>query len=197
MKLPLLTLAAGVLIGLAFGGRLGNLLGVKLRWGPMALIGLAMQGVPIPEDLEGLGVLVLVASFVPLGLFVGANIRLPGAALLMLGLLMNFAVISANQGMPVSRHALIASGQAETLDALLRDGGVRHHLATQDDVLRPLGDVIPVGGFVGKAVSPGDLAAYAGGGWMLVALMRRRRGGVKRVRTGPSPPAKVAEAAAR
>jgi hypothetical protein len=175
MKLPLLSVVLAIPLGYLLGGRLRNLAGLRIRWAPVALLGLAMQMAPLPPDLEHVGVPLLIASDIPLGVFAGANVRLPGAALLMLGLLMNFAVISANQGMPVSRHALIASGQADTLAMLVEHGGVRHHLATEDDVLLPLGDVIPVGGFVRKAVSAGDLVAYAGAAWVLAAGMRSRR----------------------
>jgi hypothetical protein len=176
MKLPLLAVVAGIAAGYLLRGRLANLPDRRIRWAPVALLGLAMQLAPLPLHLEErYGLALLITSFVPLGVFVGVNIRLPGAPLIMLGLLLNFAVIAPNGGMPVSARALVASGQGETLSMLIHDGGIRHHLAGDGDVLLFLGDVIPVGGFVGKAVSTGDLAAYAGVAWLIAAGMRPRR----------------------
>ena len=176
MKLPLLAVLAGIAAGYLLRGRLTNLSDRPIRWAPLALFGLAMQLAPLPLHLEErIGVILLIVSFVPLGIFAGANIRLPGAPLVMLGLLLNFAVIAPNGGMPVSATTLVASGQGDTLDLLINEGGIRHHLATEADVLLFLGDVIPVGGFVSKAVSAGDLVAYTGVAWLIAAGMRPRR----------------------
>ncbi|MGH2710864.1 MAG: DUF5317 family protein [Actinomycetota bacterium] len=177
MRLILMTMAGAILVGFATGGRLGNLLERRFRWSGIAIAGLSMQFVPLPASLEWLGLPILIVSFVPLCLFVGANMRLPGAGLILMGVLMNFAVIAANQGMPVSRHALVESNQQATLESLIEQGGIRHHLASSEDVLLPLGDVIPVGGFIHQAVSLGDIFAYGGVGWMLLAGMQpvRRR----------------------
>ena len=170
-----MTLAAAILVGYAMRGRLSNLTDIRLRWGPLALLGLGMQLLPLPEAIETrAGVWILIVSFVPLTIFVWANLRSPGAPAILLGLLLNFAVIGVNLGMPVSAAALRASGQEESLQ-MLKEGGIRHELAGPDTLLRPLGDVIPVGGFVHQAVSAGDVAAYAGAAWMLVVGMRGRR----------------------
>lgn len=176
MKLPLLAVMAGIVAGYVLGGRLTNLSERRIRWAPLALFGLAMQLAPLPLHLEErFGLALLIVSFVPLGVFVGANIRLPGAPLIMLGLVLNFAVIAPNGGMPVSADTLVASGQGDTLSVLIHQGGIRHHLLTDADFLPFLGDVIPVGGFISKAVSAGDLAAYAGVAWLIAAGMRVRR----------------------
>ena len=55
---------------------------------------------------------------------------------------MNFLVIGLNQGMPVARQALVSSGQADTLDDLIANPYPKHHLASDDDYVVFLGDVI-------------------------------------------------------
>src|SRR5919202_1758522 len=83
-----------------------------------------------------------------------AGVRWPGFALVLLGLALNLAVIGANGGMPVSRRAIVASGQQDTLAALLRDGdGVKHHLAGPRTRLLPLADVLAVPQPVGQVIS--------------------------------------------
>jgi hypothetical protein len=178
MQLIMMTMAGAILLGFATGGRFSNLLTRRIRWAGLAVAGLVMQMAPLPTSLEWLGLPILIISFVPLCLFVGVNMRLPGAGLILMGVLMNFAVIAANQGMPVSRYALVESNQQATLQMLVEQGGIRHHLASSEDVLLPLGDVIPVGGVVHQAVSLGDIFAYGGVGWLLFAGMQplgRRR----------------------
>jgi len=138
-----------------------------------------MQVAPLPSGHQELAVPVLLLSFVPLSVFVVANIHIPGFVLLLVGLAMNFTVISVNHGMPVSVHALEASGQQQTLHELITHGGAKHHLMDPDDRLRPLADVIPVQP-VRQVVSVGDVVSYAGVAWVIAAGMRpparRRRG---------------------
>ena len=64
---------------------------------------------------------------------------------------MNFAVIAVNGGMPVSRAAIVASGQGSTLAGLLERPGVKHHLARPEDQLVFLADV-----FRSRPREPGD-----------------------------------------
>jgi hypothetical protein len=76
--------------------------------------------------------------------------------------------------MPVTREAVLASDQGETLDDLSSAGGSKHHLATSDDDLLFLADRIGIPAPVAQAVSVGDVVAYAGVVWFVVAAMRRR-----------------------
>jgi len=164
-------LAASIVAGYLRGGRLSNLLDLRLRWLPLAIAGFAVQEVPVRTN--GLAVALLLVSFVILFVFGAANLRAPGIPLLCIGLLMNFAVIAANSGMPVPRDAVIASGQAETIPAL-EHSSVKHHLAGPGEVLMPLADVVAVGAPVHLLFSPGDLAAFAGMAWLMMGGMRRR-----------------------
>ena len=185
--LLILVLVAAVAVGLVAGGSLRRFEDVRLRWWPLALIGLAMQSVGLPflDDRlrEGVELALLIGSYLPLLVFVWANRRLPGAWLIGLGLLSNFLVISVNGGMPVTRDAIVASGQAEHIPTLVADEDPKHHLATDDDVLVFLADAIPIPGPFGQVVSVGDLVLYLGVGWLVVGVMR---GGGAAATPGPS-----------
>jgi hypothetical protein len=171
MKLAIAALAFAVLAGLAFGGTFSGLGAARIRLAVLAVVGLGLQVLPAPGRTMPL--VLLYVSFAVLLAFGLVNRKLPGIALILLGILLNFTVIAANGGMPVTRSALIASGQQDTLSLLVRDGGAKHHLATTDDVLMPIADVIPIRG-VDQIVSVGDVATYAGVIWLVVASMRRR-----------------------
>lgn len=171
MRLVLFALPLAVLLGYALGGRLRVLGGVRLRQGWAGLAGVALQFLPLSGTA---GFLALMASFALLMFVAIANVRLPGFALVTVGLCMNFLVIAVNQGMPVTRQALMASGQADTLEELRAGAGSKHHLATDDDHLLFLADGIGIPAPLSQAVSVGDIVAYAGATWFVVAGMRRR-----------------------
>lgn len=171
------TLILASLLGLLLGGRPSNLAQLRIRWVPAAVVGLALQLAPVPGRAWPLALLYV--SFGLLAAFAIVNIqsRVPGAWLILVGIWLNFAVIAVNQGMPVARYALERSDQLETLELLVEDGGAKHHLASSDDQLLFLGDVIAIGPPVRQAVSVGDVFTYAGVAWLVVAGMRgpRRR----------------------
>ena len=48
----------------------------------------------------------------------------------------------------------------------------KHHLATEDDLLRFLGDVIPLPTPIAQAISLGDILTYGGVGMVIVGAMR-------------------------
>jgi hypothetical protein len=89
------------------------------------------------------------------------------------GVLCNLLVIGINGGMPVSKHALRASDQGQFLGDLENNPYPKHHLATDDDLLRSLGDVIPVPSPIEQAISLGDILTYGGVGIVIVAAMRK------------------------
>jgi hypothetical protein len=112
-------------------------------------------------------------SFVILAAFAIVNIRTTGFWLILAGIALNFTVIVVNEGMPVSRAAIVASGQASTVDELVTDGGAKHHLASGEDELRFLGDVIAIRALE-QAISIGDVFTYGGVMVLIVAGMGRR-----------------------
>jgi hypothetical protein len=173
MKLILATLLVALVAGFLSGGRLSNLSHLRIRWAPLAIVGFAMQLVNPPGDWP---LFMLLGSFVLLSIFALANIRTAGFALILVGVAMNFTVIAVNSGMPVSRQALIASGQADTVGDLVNDADsyVKHHLADGEDRVLFLGDVIALAPPIAQAVSVGDFYTYGGVALVIVAAMRRR-----------------------
>jgi hypothetical protein len=166
-------LLLAVAIGFAAGGRLSGLATLRIEWAPLAVAGVALQFLP---ESGPWSFALLVASFILLAAAVVKNLAIPGFALILVGLSMNLAVIALNHGMPVTERALVASGQQATLGDLMEDGGAKHHLASGGDRLLVLGDVTPIPPPVSQIVSAGDVVAYAGLGYVIVAAMRRARG---------------------
>jgi hypothetical protein len=193
LLLPFVLLVS-VLIAYALGGRLRNLASVpgipyrdggvwvlsgwkepRLRFWLLAPVALAMQAIPLPA-MEGtvgraLPVTLLLLSYALLIWLSAANWRMPGFALVLIGVALNFVVIAANQGMPVSQSALRTTGQIEAIEELEEREDPKHHLATDEDVLRPLGDVMGIGPPFNVVISVGDIIAYAGAAIFLVGAM--------------------------
>jgi len=169
-----------VLVGYLVGGRLRGFERLRLKYWWLAPLGLGLQALPLPGAHRGTDFLVRVgvlgASYVLLLLFAGVNMRITGMPLLLVGIALNAAVVIANGGMPVSRHALEVSGQTEALKLLTADEGAKHHLMTSEDRLTPLADVIPIPPPIGQVASVGDVFVYAGLAWLIVAVMRGRTG---------------------
>ena len=178
MKLFAFVIVAALLMGLALGGRLANLEKLRLHWWGLALVGLGIQFVPLPEGAGGIDLVVrtsvLAISYSLLLTFAAANLRLAGMALLLAGIAMNFVVIAVNGGMPVSAETLRDSGQEEVLASLQAERADKHHLLNEDDKLTFLADVIAVPQPVGQAISIGDVFIYGGLAWTIVASMRGR-----------------------
>jgi Family of unknown function (DUF5317) len=173
-------LLLAALTGLLFGGRPANLARIRLRWMPLAIVGFALQLVNLPGRLPGTDLewplVFLLTSFVLLVTFGVANLSTTGFSVILLGTLLNFTVIAANGGMPVSREALVKSGQANTVKGLSdsADLYVKHHLAGPDDHVRMLGDVIALPPPISQAISVGDIFTYGGVVIVIVTAMRRR-----------------------
>jgi hypothetical protein len=172
MRLILFTLTASTAIGLVAGGTVRDFPAVRVRWWWLALLGVALQFLPLSGAA---GAVALLASFTALGVFAVANVRAPGFVPILVGLSLNAAVIGVNGGMPVTQHALIASNQAATVTDLVRSGGAKHHLADDDTVLLPFADIIPIGTPIDQAISVGDVAVHLGVAWFMVGAMPRRR----------------------
>lgn len=165
-------------LGFAMRGSLRGFERVSLRAWPLAAAGLGLQFAPLPTGAAGpdlaVRVAVLGASYAMLVAFAALNRRLRGIPLVLVGLLLNAAVILPNGGMPVSEAAIRASGQQDMLELFVRQGATKHHLMTEEDVLRPLGDIIGIPSPIRQVVSVGDVFIYAGIVWFVVAAMRGR-----------------------
>jgi uncharacterized protein DUF5317 len=171
MRLIMFTVVAAGAAGLLAGGTFRDFPSVRIRGGWLAMAGVVLQFIPLGGAI---GIALLYASFAALIAFAIINIRARGFVLILAGLAMNALVIVANQGMPVSIGALEGSHQSETLADLIANGGSKHHLADDDTVLLPLGDVIPLGTPLDQAISVGDVCVQLGAAWFIVSSMPRR-----------------------
>ncbi len=169
-------LGAAIAIGFAARGSLRPFATLPIHWWGAAALGLLVPYLPLPAAVSPAQVrLVWALSY---GLLLGfgwVNRRLPAMPIIMLGLGLNALVVVANGGMPVSADAARSSGSITALSTD-RAGPEKHHLMTDQDVLRPLGDVIAVPDPVGALFSVGDVLLYGGLAWLVVMVMLGRSG---------------------
>jgi hypothetical protein len=167
-----LTVLVAAVAGMLAGGTFRDFPSVRIRGAWLALAGVAMQFVPVGGTVA---TALLYGSFAALITFAALNVRAHGFALILVGLALNAVVIVANSGMPVTQNALERSNQSATLADLVATGGAKHHLADDDTILLPLGDVIPLGTPFNQAISVGDVCVQLGVAWFIVFAMPRRR----------------------
>jgi len=170
-------LAAGLVVGLALGGRPRHLAQKHFRWWLLLPLGVALQvlveadGVPAPHAL-------LIVSYVYLLAFCAANLRHAGMGLILVGIALNAVVIVADNGMPVREKAVHQAAIAKPGETITIDE-IKHHLERPDDTLMGLADIIPVKP-LHQVLSFGDLVLSVGVADLLVHLLlpvggRRRR----------------------
>jgi hypothetical protein len=103
----------GIVGGYLLGGRLERLGGMRLRWAPLALLGLLVQVALFSDPLAGVvgdaGPPVYVASTMAVLVAVLRNLDIPGLALIALGASSNLAAILANGGYMPADPAAVAS----------------------------------------------------------------------------------------
>jgi uncharacterized protein DUF5317 len=169
-------LVLAVLVGWAMGGRLRRFETVRIHWWALAIGGLALQFFALPAvggfSRSTIGAAALILSYVLLLAFLAINRWVPAAKLMALGLLLNLVVVALNGGMPVTARAVELAGGS--VDYVAANESAKHHLATEDDLLVFLGDVIPVPEPVGIVLSIGDVLLYVGVAWFVIQVMRGR-----------------------
>jgi hypothetical protein len=121
---------------------------------------------------SGWGLPAVLGSYLAILAFAARNASLTGMPLVLAGVALNLAVTAANGGMPVRGDAVVRAGLADRSDLPALDLGAKRHLESEDDVLRPLGDVLPLRP-LREVVSGGDVVLAAG----LAALSWRLLGG--------------------
>src|SRR2546427_5807670 len=153
--------AAGLLVGLAFGGDVRRIASIRVRWFALLLVAFALRllgGVPLGEANQRLS---YVISLFILVAFTLVNWKVTAAPLATIGIALNAIVVALHQGaMPVSSQAIELGGFRGAGDAL--------HIATAD--ASPFGDVIPIPPF--GIYSVGDLLLASAAFIFVVDSMR-------------------------
>jgi hypothetical protein len=177
----LVILAIALLISLLLGGSLQALAQVDLQYGILVLLAIGVQLLVFSPWWQATVERVLWAQllylFSLLLLFVAIwfNRRVPGFAILGLGLLLNTLVIAANGGhMPVSLQALRIAGIAQSRAEFETLRVTNSILINEETVLPFLGDVfaIPATVPLPNVFSVGDVFITLGGIWFVWVATR-------------------------
>jgi hypothetical protein len=172
-----IVLFTAVAVAMLRGGRFTNLADIRLRLWWLLPIGFLLQaGTPfLPEDSSWgptAGVVMVLASYVPLIVVVILNRERTGLWLTGVGILMNFTVIAVNGAMPVlSEAAHVAGGFVGEVG--LRNN-YKHVILDSSSRLVFLADVIPIRLFgQGTVISLGDVFLAVGLARFLEAELRK------------------------
>lgn len=173
MGYTVVAVTVGLVAGLVCGGRPANAARCSLHWWPALAVGAFAQWLPeLIGVAEQRAFAAVMFSYAGLAAFAVANRRLVGMSVVLVGLVLNAAVIAVNGGMPVRASAIVASGIVASPDKVSRvDFGSKRHLEDADDRLVWLGDVIPVL-FLREVLSFGDLILAAGVADVVFRLLR-------------------------
>jgi MFS family permease len=146
--------AAGIIVGVAFGGDWRRLATFSLKLWPVLVLAVGLRLVGAFAFPDAPLALYLVSLF---GVAVVAcwNWRVPGALLIAVGTSLNLIVVALNAGMPYDPVVAAAVGAPPPNDAL-------HVLLRSDTRLEFLSDVIPVGP-IHSVLSLGDFLNALGG----------------------------------
>lgn len=168
----------GLIAGVLTRGRIGALGTVKVKLWPVALAGLAFQGLLFSSPLAGvvgnLGPSLYVVSTTLVLMALVVNLRQPGFWLIIVGALANFTVIVANGGqMPASPDAFAALNGAPVVPTTDFSNSV---IAGPNTSFYFLADlfVLPRPLPLANVFSIGDVLIGLGGAWFIVAVMHGR-----------------------
>ena len=168
-------LLAGIVAGLALGGRPGGVAALRLRWIPLVVTGMFAQVIlfsgPVSDRVGSLGPILYVGSTALVLIAVLRNFRLPGLVVVAAGGACNLAAIVANGGyMPASPGALAAIGYA--MGSTYSNSAVVAHPA-----LEPLTDIFFLPRWIpfSNVFSVGDVLIAAGVAVVIAWAMRGPR----------------------
>jgi hypothetical protein len=183
----LYSLAIGLALGVALGGRPAGLATLRFRWSALMLAGLLVQvalfSEPVTARIGAWGPPIYVASTAGVLAAVVANASIPGMAIVAAGAVSNLAAIVANGGyMPAARSALIALGKSDA--TTYSNSATLEHPA-----LEPLTDIFAMPAWLpfANVFSVGDILIAAGVATTIVVAMRRSRNGSSAVATTGEP----------
>jgi hypothetical protein len=168
----LYSVVAGLLVGLALGGRAGGLGDLRFRFAWLAVLGFAAQVVvfsgPVTERIGALGVPLYVGSTGLVFAVLLANVGISGLAIVAVGAASNLLAIVANGGyMPAAAGALIAAGKVPAT-------GYSNSAVVADPWLGPLTDIFALPRWLpfNNVFSVGDALIGLGIALTIVLAMR-------------------------
>ncbi len=147
-------LIVSVFVSVLRGGKLSNLPDIYARAWWVAMVGFGLQIVANAASDSRWAISLLLVSYLLLLVMVWMNRSEAGMWIAGIGLLMNFLVITLNNGMPVSAEAITLAGGAQ--DVVF---GAKHVQLDLSSRLPFLADVIPLPGSV---ISLGDVFLAVG-----------------------------------
>ena len=179
--LRLVIIVLVIVVALLRGGSLRNLAELQLRWLPLVIAGFMLQLLiftPFARSplLAAATVPIYVLSMLLLVIWVAANWRIPGMALIGIGLALNVIAITANGGhMPVSPESARYAGTIGNY-ASENTFVANNSIATQDNVrFWLLTDIIAIPKQVpfANVISIGDVLLTIGVGILCYRTIRR------------------------
>src|SRR5439155_9818892 len=170
-----------IVVALLRGGSLRNLAALQLRWLPLVIAGFVLHLLiftPFTRSpLVGFATVpIYVLSMILLVIWVAANWRIPGVALIAIGLALNVIAITVNGGhLPVSPESARYAG---TIGNYASEGAfvANNSIATQDNVrFWLLTDIIaiPKQAPFANVISIGDVLLTIGVGSLCYRTIRR------------------------
>lgn len=177
MAFTILAVVAGLVVAVARGWRPRPAGPVRLDTWPLAVAGVALLAAAETTATARSAFVLGLAGAAALIAVAATHVRLPGMALLLVGLSLNAAVLAANGTTPVRAESVVAAGAAPTTDvdgAVLGPGRALERDTTE---LAVLGRIVPVAP-LRSVVSFGDLIVAVGCADLVVHLLlspRRRR----------------------
>jgi hypothetical protein len=166
----------GIAAGLLVGGKVDRLAELRLRWAPLAVLGLVVQlalfADPISAAVGDAAPAIYVASSAAVLAAVLRDVRVPGMALIAIGAASNLAAILANGGfMPADPAALDSVVQLSP--------GYSNSVVVANPALRPLTDLfaLPAAFPLANVFSVGDVLIGIGVAATIVFAMRAARAG--------------------
>ena len=166
----------GIVVGLLLGGRLDRLADLRLRWAPLAVLGLLVQVAlfadPVSAAVDDAAPAIYVASTAAVLVAVLRDVRVPGMAVIAIGAASNLAATLANGGsMPADPAALASVVQLTP--------GYSNSVVVADPGLRPLTDLyaLPAAFPLANVFSVGDVLIGLGVAATIAMAMRAQRAG--------------------